>query len=122
MTTPPQMPRWAAAVTATSPPLRLAATPDLTAAALSLAGHGIPQERIDWWYTIGHACAGLVIDELACDRSVAEWATAAVMYARLATDETLDDTDVVVEEAKLAVAWDAGTRGAPTAQPLGESP
>ena len=117
-----RMARFAQAVTATSPPLRHAATGDLTTAALTLADGGIPPDRVDWWYTIGHACAGLVIDELQCDRSAAEWATAAVMYARLAAGEALDDTDLVVEEAKLAVAWDAGRRGAPTVRPLGDTP
>lgn len=121
--TDPRMTRFAEAATATSPPLRHAATAtgDLTADALTLADGGIPPDRIDWWYTTGHACAGLVIDDLQCDRSAAEWATAAVMYARLAAGEDLDDTDLVVEEAKLAVAWDAGKRGAPTARPLGET-
>lgn len=119
--TDPRMARFAQAVTATSPPLRHAATGDLTTAALTLADGGIPPDRIDWWYTTGHACAGLVIDELQCDRSAAEWATAAVMYARLAAGEDLDDTDLVVEEAKLAVAWDAGRRGVPTARPIGET-
>ena len=122
--TDPRMTRFAEAATATSPPLRHAATAtgDLTADALTVAGCGIPPDRVDWWYTTGHACAGLVIDDLQCDRSAAEWATAAVMYARLAAGEHLDDTDLVVEEAKLAVAWDAGKRGAPTARPLGDTP
>ena len=114
-----EIPRWAEAVTATSPPVRLAATADLTAAIVALVDTGIPRHRIDWWYTTGHACAGLVIDDLQCDRGAAEWATACVMYARIACNETLDDTDLVVEEAKLAVAWDAGRRGVPTARPIG---
>ena len=122
--TDPRMTRFAEAATATSPPLRHAATAtgDLTADALTLAAGGIPPDRIDWWYTTGHACAGLVIDDLQCDRSAAEWATAAVMYTRLVCGETLDDTDQIIEEAKLAVAWDAGTRRATTARPIGGSP
>ena len=116
-----KMPRWAQAVAATSPLMRHAAVPDLPAAVVALADTGIPRDRIDWWYTTGHACAGLVIDDLQCDRSAAEWATAAVMYTRLVCGEPLDDTDQIIEEAKLAVAWDAGARRASTARPLGAS-
>lgn len=115
----PVMPRWVDAVVATSHPARLIATFDLKAAVLAQVDAGMTNEQADWWFTTGCACAGLVIDDLQCDPGHAEWATAACVYARMSCGEPLTDTDGLIVEAKLAVAWDAGRSGNPTAEPIG---
>lgn len=103
--------RFARAVAATATPLHLAAHPELAAGIEGLARRGVSQAVSDWWFTVGKACAGLAIDDTQCDTSDAGYATAAVMYARVLLDLPLADTDAVVEGVKLALAWEAGSRG-----------
>lgn len=110
--------RFALAVEATAPPVDLAACPRLAEAVCALSDVGVSQRVADWWYTTGKACAGLAIDDTQCDTSNAGYATAAVMYARLVLGRRLDDTDSIVDAAKLALAWDAGRRDITLAAPV----
>ncbi len=110
--------RFAVAVEGTALPVDLAAVPELAETISAMADVGVSQEVADWWYTIGKACAGVVIDDTQCDTSDAGYATAAVMYARLALGHSLGDTDAIVRAATLAMAWDAGRRDTTLAAPL----
>lgn len=110
--------RFAVAVEAVAPPVDLAACPRLGEAICALSDIGVSQEVADWWYTVGKACAGLVIDDTQCDTADAGYATAAVMYARLVLGHPLENTDAIVESAKLALAWDAGRRDTALASPF----
>ena len=112
--------RYGAAVAATSPVVRLAVLGDVAAAIDAGARDGVTPQVHTWWHTFGLACADAVAAEMGCPRLDAEWAAAAVMHARCAAGEPLDGTDEVtdevISETKNAVAWDAGTRRASTAQ------
>ena len=106
-----EMGRFAVAVAAVASPVDLAARPRLEEDVVALVARGVSREVSQWWFGVGKACAGVVIDETQCDTGDAGYATAAVMYARVLLGQSLDDTDAVVRWASAALAWDAGRRG-----------